>query len=98
MRVICLDVGDVLHWLPAAWDQKAYFATTVGTNILTYIPFVGGSLKSLLRGGTEMGQLTLSRFFVLHVLLIPAFILFFCCRPRFSVSPELELRANSRRA
>ena len=59
------------------WDQKAYFATTVGTNILTYIPFVGGSLKSLLRGGTEMGQLTLSRFFVLHVLLIPAFILFF---------------------
>src|SRR5256886_1239410 len=59
------------------WDQKAYFATTVGTNILTYIPFVGNSLKSLLRGGTEMGTLTLSRFFVLHVLLIPAFILFF---------------------
>jgi len=58
------------------WDQKAYFATTVGTNILTYIPVVGNSLKSLLRGGTEMGTLTLSRFFVLHVLLIPAFILF----------------------
>src|SRR5580704_7838095 len=56
------------------WDQKAYFATTVGTNILTYIPFVGNSLKSLLRGGTEMGTLTLSRFFVLHVFLIPAFI------------------------
>jgi len=59
------------------WDQKAYFATTVGTNILTYIPFVGNSLKSLLRGGTEMGTLTLSRFFVLHVLLIPAFIFAF---------------------
>ena len=59
------------------WDQKAYFATTVGTNILTYIPFVGNSLKSLLRGGTEMGTLTLSRFFVLHVLLIPAFIFTF---------------------
>jgi ubiquinol-cytochrome c reductase cytochrome b subunit len=59
------------------WDQKAYFATTVGTNILTYIPFVGNSLKSLLRGGTEMGTLTLSRFFVLHVFLIPAFIFTF---------------------
>jgi ubiquinol-cytochrome c reductase cytochrome b subunit len=59
------------------WDQKAYFATTVGTNILTYIPLVGNSLKSLLRGGTEMGTLTLSRFFVLHVLLIPAFIFTF---------------------
>lgn len=59
------------------WDQKAYFATTVGTNILTYIPVIGGPLKSLLRGGTEMGTLTLSRFFVLHVFLLPALILVF---------------------
>ena len=59
------------------WDQKAYFATTVGTNILTYIPVVGNSLKSLLRGGTDMGTLTLSRFFVLHVFMIPAFIFVF---------------------
>lgn len=57
------------------WDQKAYFATTVGTNILTYIPVIGGPLKSLLRGGAEMGTLTLSRFFVLHVFLLPALIL-----------------------
>jgi len=59
------------------WDQKAYFATTVGTNILSYIPVIGGPLKSLLRGGTEMGTLTLSRFFVLHVFLIPGLILAF---------------------
>ena len=56
------------------WDQKAYFATTVGTNMLSEIPFVGDGLKRLLRGGTEMGTLTLSRFFVLHVFLIPAMI------------------------
>jgi ubiquinol-cytochrome c reductase cytochrome b subunit len=56
------------------WDQKAFFATTVGTNILSEVPFVGNALKSLLRGGTEMGTLTLSRFFVLHVFMIPAFI------------------------
>src|SRR5947208_557251 len=59
------------------WDQKAYFATTVGTNILTYIPVIGSPLKSLLRGGAEMGTLTLSRFFVLHVFLLPALIVIF---------------------
>lgn len=56
------------------WDQKAYFATTVGTNILSEVPVVGNWLKRLLRGGTEMGTLTLSRFFVFHVFLIPALI------------------------
>jgi ubiquinol-cytochrome c reductase cytochrome b subunit len=59
------------------WDQKAFFATTVGTNILSEIPLVGNALKSLLRGGTEMGTLTLSRFFVLHVFMIPALIFAF---------------------
>ncbi len=59
------------------WDQKAYFATTVGTNVLSEVPLVGNALKRLLRGGTEMGTLTLSRFFVLHVFLIPACIFAF---------------------
>jgi ubiquinol-cytochrome c reductase cytochrome b subunit len=59
------------------WDQKAYFATTVGTNIFSEVPVIGNGLKRLLRGGTEMGTLTLSRFFVLHVFIIPALILFF---------------------
>ncbi len=59
------------------WDQKAFFATTVGTNILSEIPLVGNALKSLLRGGTDMGTLTLSRFFVLHVFMIPALIFAF---------------------
>jgi ubiquinol-cytochrome c reductase cytochrome b subunit len=59
------------------WDQKAYFATTVGTNIFSEVPLIGNGLKRLLRGGTEMGTLTLSRFFVLHVFIIPALILFF---------------------
>jgi ubiquinol-cytochrome c reductase cytochrome b subunit len=56
------------------WDQKAYFATAVGTNIASEIPLAGGWLKLLLRGGNEMGTLTLSRFFMLHVFLIPGLI------------------------
>src|SRR3984893_12851070 len=57
------------------WDQKAYFATTVGTNMATDVPFIGGWLKRFMRGGNEMGTLTVSRFFVAHVFLIPAVII-----------------------
>ncbi len=59
------------------WDQKAYFATAVGTNIAGEVPLIGNWLKELMRGGTEMGTLTLSRFFVAHVFLIPACIFLF---------------------
>jgi len=56
------------------WDQRAYFATAVGTNAVSEFPWVGESLKRMIRGGTEMGTLTISRFFVAHVFLIPACI------------------------
>ena len=56
------------------WDQRAYFATAVGTNAVSEVPWIGESLKRLMRGGTEMGTLTISRFFVAHVFLIPALI------------------------
>src|ERR1700731_1940081 len=56
------------------WDQRAYFATAVGTNAVSEIPWIGESIKRLMRGGTEMGTLTISRFFVAHVFLIPAFV------------------------
>jgi ubiquinol-cytochrome c reductase cytochrome b subunit len=57
------------------WDQKAYFATTVGTNMASEVPWIGSTLKRLMRGGNEMGTLTLSRFFVGHVFLLPMSIL-----------------------
>jgi len=59
------------------WDQNAYFATTVGTNLLSEIPWVGEGLKELLRGGTAMGTLTVSRFFVIHAFVIPVLIFLF---------------------
>jgi ubiquinol-cytochrome c reductase cytochrome b subunit len=59
------------------WDQKAYFATTVGTNMATDIPIIGMWLKRFMRGGDEMGTLTISRFFVAHVFVIPAVIIAF---------------------
>jgi len=59
------------------WDQNAYFATTVGTNLLKEIPWIGEGLKELLRGGAAMGTLTVSRFFVIHAFVIPALIFLF---------------------
>lgn len=54
------------------WDQKAYWATVVGTRIAATVPFVGESLLLLVRGGPEVGALTLTRFYALHVMLLPA--------------------------
>ena len=60
-----------------SWDQRAYSAGSVGTDIVGQVPIIGESLRLLLRGGATMGALTISRFFVLHVLVIPALILSF---------------------
>lgn len=56
------------------WDQKAYFATAVGTNVMSEFPLIGPGLQQLVRGGPGLGTLTLSRFFVAHVLIIPGLI------------------------
>ncbi|MGD8319012.1 MAG: cytochrome b N-terminal domain-containing protein [Gemmatimonadota bacterium] len=60
---------------PLPWDERGYWAAEVGTSIAGSVPFVGGTLKAILRGGGSMGQLTLSRFFVLHVAVIPGVLL-----------------------
>jgi ubiquinol-cytochrome c reductase cytochrome b subunit len=70
--LLVLGMSFTGYLLP--WDQKAYAATAVATNIVSEVPLVGDALKTFLRGGTEMGTLTLSRFFAMHVFLIPAVI------------------------
>jgi len=68
--VLVLGMAFTGYLLP--WDQRAYFATAVGTNAASEVPLIGETLKRMMRGGTEMGTLTISRFFVAHVFLIPA--------------------------
>ena len=53
------------------WDQKAYWATTVTINIARSGPF-GDVIGGLLRGGSELGALTLLRWYTAHVILLPA--------------------------
>jgi ubiquinol-cytochrome c reductase cytochrome b subunit len=57
-----------------SWDQSGYSAGGVGTNIVGEVPFIGNRLRLLLQGGAVLGALTLSRFYVLHVLIIPGVI------------------------
>jgi len=53
------------------WDQKAYWATVVGTNIIGSIPIIGKSLLLIVRGGYEVTGVTLVRFYSFHVLWFP---------------------------
>ncbi len=57
------------------WDQLAFWAITVGTNIVGYFPLVGKQVRYLLLGGNEIGQEALIRFYVLHVAILPIFLL-----------------------
>ncbi|HEX9704823.1 MAG TPA: cytochrome b N-terminal domain-containing protein [Gemmatimonadales bacterium] len=70
LLVVVLGFAFTGYLLP--WDQRAYWATVVGTSIPRALPVVGEPLQTLLRGGTDVGAATLTRFFALHVLVLPA--------------------------
>ncbi len=57
------------HLLP--WDQEGFWGTKVRTNILAKAPLLGEPLAKLLLGGPDLGNLTLTRFYTLHVLVLP---------------------------
>jgi ubiquinol-cytochrome c reductase cytochrome b subunit len=59
------------------WDQKAYWATTVTINIAGSVPLIGDVLRGLLVGGSDLGALTLMRWYAVHVFLLPACLIVF---------------------
>lgn len=69
LGVMTLAFGFTGYLLP--WDQRAYWATTVGTEIAGSIPIIGQLALIFLRAGWNITSLTLSRFFGLHVLVLP---------------------------
>ncbi len=75
--LLALVLGMAFTGYLLPWDQKAYFATAVGTSVASEFPLIGGFVEKLMRGGTQIGTLTLSRFFVMHVFYIPALIFLF---------------------
>ncbi|MBN1565652.1 MAG: cytochrome b N-terminal domain-containing protein [Anaerolineae bacterium] len=58
------------------WDQLAYWAVTVGTSLLDYIPVIGPAISRLILGGPEVSGATLTNFYGLHVAIIPLMLFF----------------------
>lgn len=72
MLLLTLFLSFTGYLLP--WDQLAYWAVTVGTNIASAIPWIGPEIRELLLGGRTIEQATLIRFYVLHVIFLPGFL------------------------
>lgn len=70
LLLIVLGFGFTGYLLP--WDQKAYWATVVGTRIAGVAPFVGDWILRIARGGPELSAVTLARFFGTHVWVLPS--------------------------
>ena len=75
LLMITLTFGFTGYLLP--WDQRAYWGTTVGTEMAGAVPVIGDLTLRFLRGGEDLSGLTLSRFFSIHTLVLPLGILLF---------------------
>jgi ubiquinol-cytochrome c reductase cytochrome b subunit len=69
LLLLTLGFGFTGYLLP--WDERAFWATTVGTEIAGSVPVIGNAIQTFLRGGPDISALTLSRFFDIHVLILP---------------------------
>ena len=68
-----MGFGFTGYLLP--WDQKAFWATIVGTRIAGVAPFIGEPILRIMRGGEELSAVTLARFFGTHVWVLPTVLL-----------------------
>lgn len=67
---VAMGLGFTGYLLP--WNELAFFATRVGTEIPGVLPIVGGPIRTFLRGGVDVTGATLTRFYALHVVVLPA--------------------------
>ena len=73
LLLVVIGFGFTGYLLP--WDQKAYWATTVGTRIAGTPPFIGDLILRIVRGGEDLSAITLARFFGVHVWILPVLLL-----------------------
>ncbi len=69
--LLLITVGMSFTGAVLPWDERGYWAAVVGTSLAGTIPFVGSGLKFFIIGGNMLGQVALSRFFILHTAIIP---------------------------
>ncbi len=97
---VMMGFGFSGYLLP--WNELAYFATKVGTGIAGAVPLVGGFLVRFLRGGDDVTGATLTRFYALHVAILPALTtvllgvhLLLIQRQGMSLPPSVEAREKA---
>ncbi len=73
LLLIVLAFSFTGYLLP--WAQRAYWATSVGTSMISLVPFIGDYLLKLARGGAEVGSTTLVRFYAIHIGFLPAILM-----------------------
>jgi len=95
LLIVVIGFGFTGYLLP--WDQKAYWATTVGTRIAGTPPLIGDWILRVVRGGEELSAVTLARFFGVHIWVLPAILLllvsihlFLVIRNGISAKPSKE--------
>ncbi len=95
LLLVVIGFGFTGYLLP--WDQKAYWATTVGTRIAGTPPLIGDLILRIMRGGSELSAVTLARFFGVHIWVLPAallalvgFHLYLIIRIGISAAPKRE--------
>ncbi len=74
LALLFVTLGFSLTGYLLPWDQKGYWATKVATNIMGGAPVVGPYLQKVVVGGSDYGNQTLTRFYALHVGLLPALL------------------------
>jgi len=73
LLLVVMGFGFTGYLLP--WDQKAYWATVVGTRIAGVAPLIGDPILRIMRGGEDLSAVTLARFFGTHVWVLPTILL-----------------------
>jgi cytochrome b6 len=100
---IVLAFGFTGYLLP--WNQLAFFATRVGTQIVGVVPWIGEGLLRIARGGDDVSGATLTRFYAIHAAVLPALIVillgvhvYLVQRHGMSVPPDVEREGGSKRS
>ena len=75
VMLLLIILGFALTGYLLPWDQRAYWATVVSINISRLTPLAGDAIAVALRGGTAVGALTLTRWYALHVIFLPAVVI-----------------------
>jgi quinol-cytochrome oxidoreductase complex cytochrome b subunit len=92
--LLLLTLGASFTGYLLPWDQLAFWAITVGTNIAGYAPGAGQAMRQVLLGGQEVGQNALIRFYTLHIAVLPLLLVLLISLHMWRVRKDGGLAAN----